>query len=63
MAKIVRPEDFKGRMLISSDPDAHAREIQKFIDLGFDRVYLHNVGRNQLEWIDVFGKQVLPKLH
>jgi len=63
MAKIVRPEDFKGRMLISSDPDAHAREIQKFIDLGFDRVYLHNVGRNQLEWIDVFGKRVLPKLH
>ncbi len=63
MAKIVRPEDFKGRMLISSDADAHAREIQKFIDLGFDRVYLHNVGRNQLEWIDVFGKQVLPKLH
>jgi G6PDH family F420-dependent oxidoreductase len=63
MAKIVRPEDFKGRMLISSDPDAHCREIQKFIDLGFDRVYLHNVGRNQVEWIEVFGKQVLPKLH
>jgi coenzyme F420-dependent glucose-6-phosphate dehydrogenase len=63
IAKIVRPEDFKGRMLISSDPDAHTREIQKFIDLGFDRVYLHNVGRNQVEWIDVFGKKVLPKLH
>lgn len=63
MAKIVRPEDFKGRMLISSDVDAHRREIQKFIDLGFDRVYLHNVGRNQLEWIEVFGAQVLPKLH
>jgi G6PDH family F420-dependent oxidoreductase len=63
MAKIVRPEDFKGRMLISSDVDAHCREIQKFIDMGFDRVYLHNVGRNQLEWIDVFAKQVLPKLH
>src|SRR5881398_3390676 len=63
MAKIVRPEDFKGRMLISSDVDAHRREVQKFIDLGFDRVYLHNVGRNQREWIDVFGKQVLPKLH
>ena len=63
MAKIVRPEDFQGRMLISSDPDAHRREIQKFIDLGFDRVFLHNVGRNQLEWIQVFGKHVLPKLH
>jgi G6PDH family F420-dependent oxidoreductase len=63
MAKIVRPEDFKGRMLISSSPDAHCKEIQKFIDLGFDQVYLHNVGRNQAEWIDVFSREVLPKLH
>ncbi|HEY0493027.1 MAG TPA: TIGR03557 family F420-dependent LLM class oxidoreductase [Candidatus Dormibacteraeota bacterium] len=63
MAKIVRPEDFKGRMLISSNPDAHCKEIQKFIDLGFDQVYLHNVGRNQSEWIDVFAREVLPKLH
>jgi len=63
MAKIVRPEDFKGRMLISSDLDAHTREIQRFIELGFDRVYLHNVGRNQVEWLEIFGKQVLPKLH
>ena len=29
---------------------------------GFDRVYLHNVGRNQREWIEVFGREVLPKL-
>jgi G6PDH family F420-dependent oxidoreductase len=63
MAKIVRPEDFKGRMLISSSLDAHCKEIQKFIDLGFDQVYLHNVGRNQAEWIDAFSKDVLPKLH
>jgi G6PDH family F420-dependent oxidoreductase len=62
MAKLVRPEDFDGRMLISSDPDAHRAEIQKFLDAGVDRVYLHNVGRNQLEWIEVFGRDVLPKL-
>jgi coenzyme F420-dependent glucose-6-phosphate dehydrogenase len=63
MAKLVRPEDFEGRMIISSDPDAHRAEIQRFADLGFDRIYLHNVGRNQREWIEVFGRDVLPKLH
>lgn len=62
MAKLVRPEDFKGRMLISSDPEAHRREIQKFLDIGFDQVYLHNVGRNQAQWIEVFGREVLPGL-
>jgi coenzyme F420-dependent glucose-6-phosphate dehydrogenase len=60
MAKLVRPEDFAGRMLISSDLEAHRREIQKFADMGFDRIYLHNVGRNQREWIEAFGREVLP---
>ena len=63
IAALVRPEDFEGRMVISSDPDVHRANIQKFVDLGFDRVYLHNVGRNQAEWIEVFGREVLPKLH
>ena len=63
MAKLVRTEDFEGRMVISSDPDEHRAYIQRFVDLGFDRVYLHNVGRNQAEWIEVFGREVLPKLH
>jgi G6PDH family F420-dependent oxidoreductase len=62
MAKLVRPEDFAGRMLISSDPERHRVEIQRFVDMGFDRLYLHNVGRNQQEWIEVFGRQVLPGL-
>jgi coenzyme F420-dependent glucose-6-phosphate dehydrogenase len=62
MAKLVRPEDFAGRLVVDSDPDVHRANIQRFVDLGFDRIYLHNVGRNQREWIDVFGRDVLPKL-
>ncbi len=62
IAALVRPEDFEGRMVISADPDVHRANIQRFVDLGFDRVYLHNVGRNQAEWIEVFGREVLPKL-
>jgi coenzyme F420-dependent glucose-6-phosphate dehydrogenase len=62
MAKLVRPEDFEGRLVISEDPDVHREYIQQFVDLGFDRIYLHNVGRNQREWIDVFSRDVLPKL-
>ncbi|WP_157156600.1 TIGR03557 family F420-dependent LLM class oxidoreductase [Diaminobutyricimonas sp. LJ205] len=62
MAKLVRPEDFEGRMVVSSDPDVHRAHIQRFADLGFDAIYLHNVGRNQREWIEVFGRDVLPRL-
>ena len=63
LAKMVGPEDFEGRMLISSDPEAHRREIQRFLDMGFQRIYLHNVGRNQVEWAETFGREVLPALH
>jgi G6PDH family F420-dependent oxidoreductase len=63
MAQLVRPEDFEGRLVISADPDVHRAYIQRFVDLGFDRVYLHNVGRNQRQWIEVFGRDVLPQLH
>ncbi|WP_210506303.1 TIGR03557 family F420-dependent LLM class oxidoreductase [Naasia sp. SYSU D00057] len=62
LAKLVRPEDFDGRVVISSDPDVHRAAIQRYADLGADRIYLHNVGRNQREWIDVFARDVLPKL-
>lgn len=62
LARLVRPEDFAGRMVVSEDPDVHRAAIQRHLDLGFDRIYLHNVGRNQREWVDVFARDVLPKL-
>ncbi|CAN5354408.1 TIGR03557 family F420-dependent LLM class oxidoreductase [soil metagenome] len=62
MARMVRPADFEGRLLVSADPDAHRAHIQSFADLGFDRIYLHNVGRNQREFLEVFGRDVLPKV-
>jgi G6PDH family F420-dependent oxidoreductase len=62
MAKLVRIEDFKDRMLISADLDQHAAEIQGFVEMGFDEIYLHNVGRNQAEFITAFGEKVLPQL-
>lgn len=62
MARLVRPEDFAGRLVISADPEAHRAALQRYADLGFDAIYLHNVGRNQREWIEVFGREVLPRL-
>ena len=62
MAKLVRPEDFKNRVLMTSDLEAHTKHIQHYVDMGFDEVHLHNVGRNQAEFIDVFGREVIPNL-
>jgi hypothetical protein len=63
LAKLVRPEDFKNRVLISSDLAEHTAHIQRYVDYGFDEIHLHNVGRNQAEFIEVFGREVLPNLN
>ena len=62
IAALVRPEDVKGPVLVSSDPKQHAAWIAERADLGFDAVYLHHVGQEQDEFLDVFGKDVLPEL-
>ena len=62
LARTVRPEDFAGRMVVSADPDLHRAEIQRHLDLGFDRIYLHNAGRDQAAFLEVFGRDVLPGL-
>jgi coenzyme F420-dependent glucose-6-phosphate dehydrogenase len=61
MAKLVRPEHFTNRVLISADFEEHAAHIQKFVDMGFDEIHLHEVGRNQAEFIAAFGEKVLPQ--
>lgn len=62
MARMVRPEHFADRLTVSADPDVHRAYLQRFLDLGVDRIYLHNVGRNQEEFLGVFGRDVLPRL-
>ena len=48
--------------LMTSDLEAHTKHIQHYIDMGYDEIHLHNVGRNQAEFIEVFGRAVLPNL-
>ncbi|UFU04101.1 TIGR03557 family F420-dependent LLM class oxidoreductase [Ruania suaedae] len=62
IARMVRPEDFAGAMVVSADPADHLAEIQRYVNLGATRLYLHNVGRNQSEWLDVLGSEILPKV-
>ena len=62
IAKLVRREDFENRVLISSDLEVHTAHIQKYVDMGYDEVHLHNVGRDQAGFIETFGREVIPNL-
>jgi G6PDH family F420-dependent oxidoreductase len=62
IARLVRPEDLAGRLPISADPEVHRAEIRRHLDLGYDRVFVHNVGLNQAAFLDAFARDVLPRL-
>ena len=61
-ARQVPPEAVRDAVRISADPAQHAAWIAEYVELGFDEVYLHHVGQEQREWLEVFGDKVLPQL-
>jgi probable non-F420 flavinoid oxidoreductase len=61
-AEHVRPEAVRETVLVSADPARHVEVLRELVELGFDEVYLHHVGREQERFVDAFGERVLPEL-
>jgi len=69
-----QPEDFdaavgevdeaqlRQAVLVDSDPAALADRIAALARIGFDRVYLHHVGREQDDFLDAAARGILPRL-
>ncbi|MUG94462.1 TIGR03885 family FMN-dependent LLM class oxidoreductase [Scytonema sp. UIC 10036] len=58
----VQPHELDSFVRISSDPQQHVEWLQEYVELGFDELILHNVNREQEQFIEVFGEKVLPIL-
>ncbi|CAG5067756.1 F420-dependent glucose-6-phosphate dehydrogenase 1 [Dyadobacter sp. CECT 9623] len=58
----MKPSDMDEHLLISEKAEVYIDYLQRLSDLGFDGIFVHNVGRNQAEYIEFFGKNVLPRL-
>lgn len=61
MAKMVRPEHFSGRVLITSESREIAGCVRKAAELGFDEVYLHCIGPDQSRFMAMCRDEVLPQ--
>lgn len=46
----------------SADLEQHAEWLAEYAEAGVDEVYCFNVGKNQREFIDAFGADVLPRI-
>jgi coenzyme F420-dependent glucose-6-phosphate dehydrogenase len=58
----VTPEDLDGAVRISSDLGRHVEWLRGDLERGFDGLYLHEVGPEQERFVEVFGREVLPRL-
>ena len=61
-ARFVRPEDVANSILVSADPAWHLDRLGELVAIGFDGLWIHHVGKQQLPFIDVFGERVVPAL-
>lgn len=61
IGRFIRREDLVGRVRIARDIDQHVEWLHEDAALGFERIYLHSVSRDQQRFIDDFGEHVLPE--
>jgi coenzyme F420-dependent glucose-6-phosphate dehydrogenase len=57
---VVGDDTVRKSMCISTDPEEHARFAQRYIDAGFNRLYVHSSGPDQIDFIRNYGRKVLP---
>ncbi len=55
-------DDIRGKLRVSSSIQQHVDWLLGDVELGFEHLYLHNVGRDQERFIDECGSTVIPAL-
>jgi coenzyme F420-dependent glucose-6-phosphate dehydrogenase len=61
-AEMVSEESAVESVACGPDPEVHLAEINKFVDAGFDHVFIHQIGPDQRGFFDFYATEVLPKL-
>ena len=61
-AQHVTPADLDGAVRISADLGQHVAWLGGDLERGFDGLFLHEVGPEQERFVEVFGREVLPRL-
>jgi coenzyme F420-dependent glucose-6-phosphate dehydrogenase len=59
--QLVRDEDVAKAVICGPDAEKHREGVQKFVDAGFENVYVHQVGPDQEGFFDFYKREVLPK--
>lgn len=50
------------RWLVSNDPEEHIEQIRPYIELGFTHLIFHAPGDDQLRFLQLYARDILPRL-
>lgn len=62
IGEYIQPHEMTDFILVSSDAGRFVEWLGRDLEMGFERVYVHNVNCNQERFIEFFGQHVLPQL-
>jgi coenzyme F420-dependent glucose-6-phosphate dehydrogenase len=60
--RTVRPEDVARSIPCGPDPERHLSAIAEYVKAGFDHVYVHQVGPDQVGFMRFYEREILPNL-
>ncbi|MDP9362921.1 MAG: TIGR03557 family F420-dependent LLM class oxidoreductase [Chloroflexota bacterium] len=59
-SQLVTEDAVAESVVCGPDPEKHAAQLQKFVDAGFDHVYVHQVGPDQEGFLGFYRREILP---
>jgi coenzyme F420-dependent glucose-6-phosphate dehydrogenase len=62
LAAELSPEEAASRWIVSDDPDEHVEQLAAYVELGFSHLVFHAPGADQLRFLELYSRLVLPRL-
>ncbi len=60
--EIVREDDALESVPLGPDPEVHVASLRKYVDAGFDELYVQQIGSEQEAFLAFYRDEVLPRL-
>jgi len=60
--ELVTEDAVAEQVVCGPDPERHIAQIRKYLDAGYDHVYVHQVGPDQEGFFEFYSRSVLPRL-
>jgi coenzyme F420-dependent glucose-6-phosphate dehydrogenase len=61
-AEMINEDDVAREVICGPDPERHIAAIRKYAEVGYDHVWIHQVGPDQDGFFEFYGQEILPKL-